>query len=75
MYKKYAEHYYNRLLSGNKLFTDFHNRYYAKDFKYGDFASMFKAGHFNPADWTELFSKAGAKYVVLTSKHHDGLYL
>lgn len=75
VYEKYAEHYYSRLLSGNKLFTEFHNKHYGKDFSYGDFASMFKAEHFNPADWAELFSKAGAKYVVLTSKHHDGFCL
>lgn len=28
VYEKYAEHYYNRLLTGNKLFLDFHTTTY-----------------------------------------------
>src|SRR5690554_8181878 len=37
IYEKYAEHYYNRLLTGNKLFNDFHNNRYGENFKYADF--------------------------------------
>ena len=75
VYEKYAEHYYARLLSGNKLFTDFHNRTYGPRVRYADFASQFKAEHFDPAQWSRLFEEAGARYVVLTSKHHDGFGL
>lgn len=75
IYEKYAEHYYNRLLTGNKFFQDFHAKHYGENFKYGDFASLFKAEYFNPDEWAELFKEAGAKYVVLTSKHHDGFCL
>lgn len=75
VYEKYAEHYYNRLLTGNKLFVDFHRKHYGANFTYADFAPMFKAEYFNPAEWAELFKEAGAKYVVLTSKHHDGFCL
>jgi alpha-L-fucosidase len=75
VYEKYAEHYENRLITGNTLFTAHHNKFYGKDFKYKDFAPMFKAEYFNPDDWADLFQKAGAKYVVLTSKHHDGFSL
>eukprot|EP00755_Sulcionema_specki_P032830 Sspe_Gene.99546::Locus_73179_Transcript_1_1_Confidence_1.000_Length_2081::g.99546::m.99546/K01206/FUCA; alpha-L-fucosidase len=41
-------------------------------FDYADFAPMFRAELFNPSDWADLFRRAGAKYVVLTSKHHEG---
>ena len=75
VYEKYAEHYEARLKSGNKLFTDFHNRTYGKKFKYADFAPLFKAEHFCADDWAALFREAGARYVVLTSKHHDGFCL
>jgi alpha-L-fucosidase len=36
---------------------------------------MFKAELFNPGQWAELFRNSGAKYVVLTSKHHEGFPL
>lgn len=75
IYDKYAEHYYNRLLTGNRFFKNFHKKYYGDQFKYVDFAPMFKAEYFNPDEWAELFKTAGAKYVVLTSKHHDGFCL
>lgn len=75
IYEKYAEHYMSRLITGNKLFVDHHQKYYGKNFTYQDFASMFKAEYFNPNDWADLFVKSGAKYVVLTSKHHDGFCL
>jgi len=75
VYEKYAEHYENRLKQGNKLFTDYHRRIYGDQFGYSDFAPLFRAEHFNAAKWADLFRRAGAKYVVLTSKHHDGFCL
>lgn len=45
------------------------------NFTYQDFARDFTAEDFNPDEWVELFEEAGAKYVVLTSKHHDGYTL
>ncbi|WP_316811702.1 alpha-L-fucosidase [Pedobacter heparinus] len=75
VYEKYAEHYENRLIQGNKLFTAHHRKFYGEQFKYSDFAPMFKAEYFKPDDWADLFVKSGAKYVVLTSKHHDGFCL
>lgn len=75
VYEKYAEHYENRLKSGNKLFTAYHRQTYGENFSYSDFAPMFNAEHFDPAKWADLFKRAGAKYVVLTAKHHDGFCL
>ena len=53
----------------------FHKRVYGEDFSYEQFAPMFKAELFDPAEWAAIFKRAGAKYVALTSKHHDGFCL
>lgn len=42
---------------------------------YYDLANDFKAELFNPDDWAKVFEQSGAKYIVLTSKHHDGFTL
>lgn len=75
IYEKYAEHYENRLLLKNELFLNHHDKYYGKNFTYQDFAPMFTAKYFNSDQWADLIQKSGAKYVVLTSKHHDGFCL
>ena len=79
VYDKYSEWYWNKLLNKgskvNKHFTEFHLRTYGPNFKYQDFAPMFKAELFNPDEWAGLFQKSGAKYIVLTSKHHEGFAL
>jgi alpha-L-fucosidase len=38
-------------------------------------ARTFTAAKYHPEHWAELFSAAGARYAVLTSKHHDGFAL
>lgn len=52
-----------------------HSAYYGDDFHYQDFVKDFKAENFDPAQWADLFEKSGARYVVLTSKHHEGFTL
>jgi alpha-L-fucosidase len=49
----------------------FHRENFGVNFEYDEFIPMFRAEHFNPAAWAELFSQAGARYVVLTAKHGD----
>ena len=71
---QYAEWYWTRL-GGNSSTVKFQKNKYGPDFKYEDFAPLFKAELFNARDWAKLFKKAGAKYVVPTSKHHDGYAL
>jgi alpha-L-fucosidase len=76
LYASYAEWYYARVMYNQKNGgKTFHDSNYGKDFEYRDFAPLFKAELFNPNDWADLFKKSGAKYVVLTSKHHDGFCL
>ena len=40
--------------------------------QYQDYADDFDPVHFNPDEWAALAKEAGVKYVVITSKHHDG---
>jgi len=35
----------------------------------------FTAERYDPQEWAALFKRAGARYAVLTSKHHDGFAL
>ncbi len=35
----------------------------------------FTAENYKPDQWTELIKKSGAKYAVITSRHHDGFAL
>ena len=53
----------------------FHAQAYGEKFQYQDFAPIFKAELFNPDQWADIFARAGAKYIVLTSKHHEGFCL
>jgi alpha-L-fucosidase len=78
IYAKYSEWYWRRInedSEAGKLFRDYHNNMYGEHFKYQDFAPMWKAQHFEPDHWADVFKRAGAKYVVLTSKHHEGFTL
>jgi alpha-L-fucosidase len=44
---------------------------------YESFVAEWLAGHagWDPAPWADLFAEAGARYVVLVTKHHDGVLL
>jgi alpha-L-fucosidase len=78
-YARYSEWYWKRLatpdMEGHKEFKAFHDRVYGPATKYQDFASQWKAEMYDPTQWADLFARAGARYVVLTSKHHDGFCL
>ncbi|KAH0513236.1 Tissue alpha-L-fucosidase [Microtus ochrogaster] len=45
---------------------------YSPGFSYTDFGLQFTACFFQQDQTAELFQAAGAKYVVLTTKHHEG---
>ncbi|MES2378408.1 MAG: alpha-L-fucosidase [Bacteroidota bacterium] len=79
VYSKYAEWYWKRLVDDTTnvgaAFRAHHLATYGPGFKYPDFANQFKAELFKPDQWAALFAASGAKYVVLTSKHHEGFTL
>src|ERR1700722_12516992 len=80
----YAEWYWNSLTEGKlakqptdkgALTWEFHQRVYGANFPYADFAPMFRAELYDPNRWADVFARSGARYVALTSKHHEGFTL
>lgn len=52
----------------------FHNR----KISYADYMKQLKgftAGKYDPEQWATLISESGARYAVITTKHHDGVAL
>ncbi|XP_071355416.1 tissue alpha-L-fucosidase-like [Trachinotus anak] len=52
--------------------VSFMTKNYPPGFSYPEFAPQFLAQFFDPAEWADIFEASGAKYVVLTAKHHEG---
>lgn len=75
----YAEWYWYGLRSKNWKAHDevkaFHEKNYGVNFNYDDFEDQFHAELFDPVQWASIFKESGARYVVLTSKHHEGYCL
>ena len=80
----YSEWYWNALTEGKEnpkasaIQTgtwDYHKNLYGADYPYQNFAAQFRAQLFDPNHWADVFARSGAKYVVLTSKHHEGFTL
>ncbi|MEN9938718.1 MAG: hypothetical protein RLZZ387_5297 [Chloroflexota bacterium] len=72
----YAEWYGNSVRVPGSPTAAYHAEHYG-DMPYAGFAEEFNQGAagWNPAAWAELFAQAGARYAVLTTKHHDGFLL
>jgi alpha-L-fucosidase len=79
----YAEWYWHAITEGQKPNAgpvdagswEMHKRLYGADYPYANFAPQFRAELYDPAHWADVFQRSGAKYVVLTSKHHEGFAL
>ncbi len=73
----YAEWYYNTMRIDGSPTQKYHQEKYGANYDYYNFAPIFNAEikKWNPDQWAEIFRAAGAKYVVLTSKHHEGFTL
>ncbi|HEY0740864.1 MAG TPA: alpha-L-fucosidase [Chryseosolibacter sp.] len=79
IYQCYAEWYWWRLNNpedkAHSFFRNYHHKVYGADFRYQDFVKDFRAEMFDPGEWAKVFKSSGARYVVLTSKHHEGFTL
>ncbi len=71
----YAEWYFNSVNVGEGPTYEHHLKTYGADFPYERFVDMWQAEAWQPEDWASLFQEAGARYVVLVTKHHDGFCL
>jgi alpha-L-fucosidase len=73
----YAEWYYNVMRIDGSPTQAYHREHYGANFNYYDFAPMFNAANkkWKPEEWAKVFRAAGARYVVLTTKHHEGFTL
>jgi alpha-L-fucosidase len=50
--------------------------FYNKKVSYADYMQQlrgFTASKYDPAAWADLIQRSGAKYAVITTKHHDGV--
>ncbi len=72
--KQYAEWYWHNMSDKkpDNVWWQFHQTNYGPNFDYKDFAPMFRAELFDPDQWADIFARSGAKYIVPTSKHHEG---
>ncbi len=64
----------NGNFSGTEVY-DHHVETYGPHFSYYNFGEQFTARDFDADKWATLFQDAGAKYMMITSKHHDGFTL
>ncbi|XP_063165253.1 plasma alpha-L-fucosidase [Candoia aspera] len=56
-------------------YVTFMKKNYRPGFTYEDFGPFFTAEFFDANQWADILNASGAKYVVLTSKHHEGFTL
>ncbi len=73
----YAEWYLNVMRVPGSPTQAYHREHYGANFSYYDFAPIFnrESKKWNPDEWAKTFHDAGARYVVLTTKHHEGFTL
>lgn len=73
----YAAWYLNTLRIPGSATEAHHAATYGAGFPYDGFVPTLDAGvaAFDPDRWAQLFAGAGARYFVLTTKHHDGFLL
>jgi alpha-L-fucosidase len=73
----YAEWYLNTLRIPGSATAQYHARTYGVDFPYDGFVPLFNQAieRWDPDRFAGFMQESGARYVVLTTKHHDGFTL
>ena len=73
----YAEWYMNSMMIPEHPTHAHHRETYGADSSYFDFQKSFEeqAAKMDAGSWADLFRDAGARYVVMVTKHHDGYLL
>jgi alpha-L-fucosidase len=73
----YSEWYLNSMKIKDSPTWKYHVKTYGENFSYLDFIPIFneEVKNWKPDEWAKLFKEIGARYVVLTTKHHDGFTL
>jgi alpha-L-fucosidase len=73
----YSEWYWNSVAIEGSGTWQHHRDTWGADFAYDEFAPLFAAqlDGWQPEQWARAFAAAGARYVVLVTKHHDGYTL
>ena len=73
----YAEWYFNSMRIQGSETQAHHEKTYGKDFDYYRFGETFnrEVARWDAAAMAEIFRSVHARYVVLTTKHHDGFTL
>lgn len=76
-YDPYAEWYLNTVRIPGSPTEAYNREHYGANFNYYDFATEFnrESAKWNPDAMAAIFHETGARYVVLTSKHHEGFTL
>lgn len=75
----YGEWFYRGLMTNQKertevmkFYTDTTQPAFSQ---YADLRNLWHAEMWNPDEWADLFKRAGAQYILLVTKHHDGYCL
>jgi len=67
-----SEWFWTNWHSGSKAYTKFMDDNYSPKFTYQDFGPQLKMEFFDANQFADLVKASGAKYLVFTTKHHDG---
>ena len=75
----YAEWFYRGLMTGDpgrrRIMSLYADTTLPVFEQYAELTKHWKAELWNPDEWAQLFKEAGARYVMLVTKHHDGYSL